>query len=202
MVRSRPGLVLTQAMLEVHRGQFDTVEVERLLEHADRAVDRQPEPEQPPVPTDAGMVSRVPTAIALLRSELAAGRGDAEQTARFSRTALTHISGQERGPRLWARWLLALADAPTLAAPEGHLRVFVDEGAPMATLLGKLLTTPQAVAAQVPPAFLDRLLEAFEQAGQAVLPRSRRGAALPGLSRHSAPGNWRCSAAGRRKATR
>jgi LuxR family transcriptional regulator, maltose regulon positive regulatory protein len=80
--------------------------------------------------------------------------------------------------------LAALAEALTLAAPEGYLRVFVDEGAPMATLLGRLLTTPattQAVAAQVPPAFLDRLLEAFEQAGQAALPRARRGAALPGL---------------------
>jgi LuxR family maltose regulon positive regulatory protein len=80
--------------------------------------------------------------------------------------------------------LAALAEALTLATPEGYLRVFVDEGAPMATLLGRLLTTPattQAVAVQVPPAFLDRLLEAFEQTGQAVLPRSRRGTALPGL---------------------
>jgi len=80
--------------------------------------------------------------------------------------------------------LAALAEALTLAVPEGYLRVFVDEGAPMATLLGRLLTTPatiQAVAAQMPPAFLDRLLEAFEQIGQAVLPRSRRGTALPGL---------------------
>jgi LuxR family transcriptional regulator, maltose regulon positive regulatory protein len=77
--------------------------------------------------------------------------------------------------------LTALAEALTLAAPEGWLRVFVDEGAPMASLLGRLLTTPQAVTVQVPPDFLDRLLEAFEQAGQAVLPRSRRGTALPGL---------------------
>jgi LuxR family maltose regulon positive regulatory protein len=80
--------------------------------------------------------------------------------------------------------LTALAKALTLAAPEGYLRVFVDEGAPMATLLGRLLTTPattQAMAAQMPPAFLDRLLEAFEQTGQAALPRSRRGTALPGL---------------------
>jgi LuxR family maltose regulon positive regulatory protein len=80
--------------------------------------------------------------------------------------------------------LAALAEALTLAVPEGYLRVFVDDDAPMATLLGRLLTAPattQAVAVQVPPAFLDRLLEAFEQTGQAVLPRSRRAAALPGL---------------------
>jgi len=438
VVRSRPGLVLAQAMLEVHRGRLDAAE--RLLEHADRAVDRQPEPEQPPVPTDGGMVSQAPAAIALLRAELAAVRGDPEQTASFARSALAHLAEEERGPRLWARYLLALADwlagrveqaepaftevlaegrataephpllsaclylgevqraqgrlgaalatyqeglelatqggqpsafhaadthvglgqvlyernqleealqhltdglalsrplgwpqlsgralvtmawirratgdpagalqtldeacalmpgtrtatwyhpapaerarlllaqgqvdqaarwaeelglgaedepsylrerdhlvltrvllaehtpdqalpllerlhrlavgerrtgsvieirvlqalaraavgdepaglaalaeALTLAVPEGYLRVFVDEGAPMATLLGRLLTAPattQAVAGQVPPAFLDRLLEAFEQAGQAVLPRSRRGTALPGL---------------------
>ena len=80
--------------------------------------------------------------------------------------------------------LAALAEALTLGAPEGYLRVFVDEGAPMATLLGKLLATPattQAVAASVPPAFLDRLLEAFEQAGQAALPHARRGTAVRGL---------------------
>ena len=89
-----------------------------------------------------------------------------------------HASGDEPAG------LAALAEALTLATPEGYLRVFVDEGAPMATLLGRLLTTPattQAMAAQMAPAFLDRLLEAFEQTGQAVLPRSRRGTALPGL---------------------
>ncbi len=80
--------------------------------------------------------------------------------------------------------LAALAEALTLGAPEGYLRTFVDEGAPMATLLGTLLTTPattQAVATHLPPAYLDRLLEGFEQAGHAALPRSRRGTALPGL---------------------
>jgi ATP/maltotriose-dependent transcriptional regulator MalT len=52
--------------------------------------------------------------------------------------------------------LAALAEALTLGAPEGYLRVLVDEGAPMATLLGKLLATPAATRAraglQVPPA--------------------------------------------------
>jgi LuxR family transcriptional regulator, maltose regulon positive regulatory protein len=107
VVRSRPALVLAQALLEVHRGRLD--KAERLLEHADRAVGLQPEPEQPAVPTDGGMVSRVPAAIALLRAELAT-RGDPEQTARFAREALAHIAEGERGPHLWARWLLAAAD--------------------------------------------------------------------------------------------
>src|SRR5262245_23655452 len=108
VVRSRPGLVLAQAMLQVHRGRLD--EAERLLEHADRAVDRQPDPEHPKLPTDGGMVSQVPAAIALLRAELAAARGDPEQTARFARSALAHLCEGEVGPRLWARYLLAVAD--------------------------------------------------------------------------------------------
>jgi LuxR family maltose regulon positive regulatory protein len=38
--------------------------------------------------------------------------------------------------------LAALAEAVRLAAPEGYVRVFVDEGLPMATLLGRLATAP------------------------------------------------------------
>ncbi len=75
----------------------------------------------------------------------------------------------------------ALTEALTLGAPEGYLRVFVDEGAPVATLLGKLATTPataQAVAAPVPRAHLGRVLEAFERDGLAVLPRPRPGGAV------------------------
>jgi LuxR family maltose regulon positive regulatory protein len=77
--------------------------------------------------------------------------------------------------------LASLAEAFTLAAPEGYLRVFLDEGAPMAALFGRLVTTPakvQAIAAGVPRAHLGRLLQAFEQGGLAVLPRPRPGGAM------------------------
>jgi LuxR family maltose regulon positive regulatory protein len=106
---------------------------------------------------------------------VAQGRTGSVIEIRALQALARHASGDQAGA------LATLAEALTLAAPEGWLRVFVDEGAPMASLLGKLLTTPAGVAVQVPPAFLDRLLDAFEQAGQAALPRSRRGAALPGL---------------------
>jgi LuxR family maltose regulon positive regulatory protein len=80
--------------------------------------------------------------------------------------------------------LAALVEALTLAAPEGHLRVFVDEGTAMAGLLGRLVTTPataQAVAAaHLPPAYLGRLLQAFKQASQAALPGPWRAAAVAG----------------------
>ena len=49
--------------------------------------------------------------------------------------------------------LTALAEALTLAAPEGYLRVFADEGPPMAALLRTLVTTPTKAraAVHVPP---------------------------------------------------
>ena len=81
--------------------------------------------------------------------------------------------------------LAALAVALTLAAPEGYLRVFVDEGAALAALLRTLVTAPARAraAAHVPPAYLRRLLHAFEQAGQAIRPPGPGNAAvLPGLA--------------------
>ena len=52
--------------------------------------------------------------------------------------------------------LAALAEALSLAAPGGHLRVFLDEGAPMASLLGRLATSP----AEAQAAAASRLVEA------------------------------------------
>jgi DNA-binding CsgD family transcriptional regulator len=74
--------------------------------------------------------------------------------------------------------LFLLAMPAFLAA----LRVFVDEGAPMATLLGRLLGAgpPGALASQVPLDYLRRLTDAFQQAGVASSRRDGRGA-VPGL---------------------
>jgi DNA-binding CsgD family transcriptional regulator len=58
----------------------------------------------------------------------------------------------------------ALAEALLLACPQGHVRVFADEGALMAALLGRLIAgqrTGQA-AAGVPLGYLARLQRAFD----------------------------------------
>jgi LuxR family maltose regulon positive regulatory protein len=82
--------------------------------------------------------------------------------------------------------LAALAEALTLAAPEGYLRVFADEGTPMATLLGRLATAQRAgrvaVVRGVPPDYLDRLTDAFARDGAPIdQQRGRIAATPPGL---------------------
>jgi LuxR family transcriptional regulator, maltose regulon positive regulatory protein len=77
-----------------------------------------------------------------------------------------------------------LAEALTLGAPEGYLRVFVDEGPPMAALLHQLLAArrqqrPAAVGA--PREYLARLVDAFAQAGLPIRPPARRGVVVAGL---------------------
>jgi LuxR family maltose regulon positive regulatory protein len=73
----------------------------------------------------------------------------------------------------------ALAEALTLGAPAGYLRVFVDEGPPMAALLHQLLVGRRqpglGAAGAVPREHLARLVDAFEQAGLPVRPPARRG---------------------------
>jgi LuxR family maltose regulon positive regulatory protein len=108
VVRSRPALCLAEGLMELHLGHLESVD--RLLEHAERAFDTQAERQTLEVPTDGGMVSEVPAAVALLRAELASDRGDPARTAEFARSALARLAEEERGPRLWARWLLLLAD--------------------------------------------------------------------------------------------
>jgi LuxR family transcriptional regulator, maltose regulon positive regulatory protein len=107
-VRSRPALCLAKGLMQLHLGHLDVVE--RLLAHAERAFAVRAERQELEVPTDGGMVVEVPAAIALLRAELASARGDPEQTAEFARSALAQLAEEERGPRLWGRWLQLLAD--------------------------------------------------------------------------------------------
>jgi LuxR family transcriptional regulator, maltose regulon positive regulatory protein len=90
-------------------------------------------------------------------------------------------SGDERGA------LAALAQMLILAAPEGYIRVFVDEGAPMASLLGRL-TAPDrrerdTPAGDVPPDYLARLLASFQPAAARTAQLAGRAGAglLPGL---------------------
>jgi LuxR family maltose regulon positive regulatory protein len=76
----------------------------------------------------------------------------------------------------------ALAQALTLACPEGYVRVFVDEGAPMQALLSRLVAaqrTEHAAARAVRLNYLARLLHAFD--AKPVEPGGRGAAALPGV---------------------
>ena len=78
----------------------------------------------------------------------------------------------------------ALAGALTLACPQGYVRVFADEGPPMAALLGALVAAQraeQAAARGVPLGCLARVLRAFGE--KLATPGAGRGAAavVPGL---------------------
>ncbi len=73
--------------------------------------------------------------------------------------------------------LEALAEALSLAHPEGYVRVFADEGAPMARLLGRLTAAQRGgeagLPSEVPPHYLDRLTRAFQPGGErAAAPRT------------------------------
>jgi LuxR family maltose regulon positive regulatory protein len=81
--------------------------------------------------------------------------------------ALQALALEASGDRAAA--LSALAESLAIAAPEGYVRVFVDEGAPMARLLGKLAAADRgghgAPYAAVPQQYLDRLVRAFQLGG-------------------------------------
>ena len=77
----------------------------------------------------------------------------------------------------------ALAGAFTLACPQGYVRVFADEGAPMGVLLGRLVAAQRAehaTARSVPLSCLARVLQALSQ-NHAVPGSGPRTAAVPGL---------------------
>jgi ATP/maltotriose-dependent transcriptional regulator MalT len=88
-------------------------------------------------------------------------------------------SGDEAGA------VAVLAEALTLACPQGYLRVFADEGPPMGALLGRLVAaqrTAQAAARSVPLDYLGRLVRAFEQDAATTQPHTKpRTTVVPGL---------------------
>ncbi len=80
----------------------------------------------------------------------------------------------------------ALTEALELAQAQGYVRVFVDEGPPMAALLGTLLAarrTEQTTVRDVPVDYLGRLMRAFTQdAARTGRPGGApSGAEVPGL---------------------
>lgn len=106
-LRSAPALCLAQSQMQLHLGHLDSAE--RFVQYAEVAVGRGVSTVEG-VPTTGGIVAEGPAAIAIMRGELAAMRGDDEATAAHARSALAQMSERERGPRFWARWLLACAD--------------------------------------------------------------------------------------------
>ena len=77
----------------------------------------------------------------------------------------------------------ALAETLTLACPQGYVRVFADEGLPMAALLGRLIAAQRSghAAAGVPLGCLARLQRAFDAQHAVRDPRQGTTAAVPGL---------------------
>ena len=108
LVRSRPRLLLVQALLMATSGRLDAVDA--LLDAAERAAGgAADEPFEPTVGRAASMLVNVPAYIAVDRSYLAQLRGDAEGTAAFAAQALAAIGDGERLLDSVARWQLAIA---------------------------------------------------------------------------------------------
>ena len=83
-----------------------------------------------------------------------------------------------------------LAQALMLGCPQGYIRVFADEGAPMAALLARLVAAQEAdhaVARGVPLGCLARLLRAFGEPPAAAGARQHAAAAVPGLVEQLTP---------------
>jgi MalT-like TPR region len=121
---------------------------------------------------------------------IAQGRtGSVIEVAALQSLALAAAGDQAAG-------LGALAEALALAGPEGYVRVFVDDGAPMARLLARLATAQRtgevAAPAMVPPVYLDRLARAFQPGRGAAHPRRPSSLGLPDWWSRRATGSWRC----------
>jgi LuxR family maltose regulon positive regulatory protein len=80
--------------------------------------------------------------------------------------------------------MAALVEALTLSCPQGHVRVFADEGPPMGALLGQLVAAhraKQAPARRIPLSCLARLVQAFDGKLDAAAALRPELGTVPGL---------------------
>jgi LuxR family maltose regulon positive regulatory protein len=110
--------------------------------------------------------------------DLAVGQGRTGSVVEIQALRALALAGGDH-----AAALDALAEAITLACPQGYVRVFADEGAPMHALLTQL-AAPRGrphTAHTIPPGYLAALLRASRPASGAP-PLARAAAAPPGLA--------------------
>ena len=100
-------------------------------------------------------------ALALLDRLHAAAEAQSRTGSLIETGALRALALAATGDEAGA--VAALAGALALACPQGYVRVFADEGAPMAALLGRLIAAQRTgqAAAEVPLGYLARLQRAF-----------------------------------------
>ena len=109
VVRSRPRLLLAQALMAATSGHIE--EVEPLLDAVECAPpDWADEPFEPTAGVAASHLINVPALTMLHRSYLAQLRGDAGATAAFAAQALAESKPQERLPSASAHGFLAVAE--------------------------------------------------------------------------------------------
>ncbi|HZC99322.1 MAG TPA: LuxR C-terminal-related transcriptional regulator [Actinomycetes bacterium] len=88
------------------------------------------------------------------------GRGQSLIQVRAVRSLALQSAGDHQGA------LTALAEALSLARPEGYIRVFADEGPPMAALLQSLIRARRpgraAVASRAAREYVNRVVQAFQ----------------------------------------
>jgi LuxR family maltose regulon positive regulatory protein len=100
-------------------------------------------------------------ALALLNRLHAAAAAQDRRDGLIETGALRALARAASGDESGA--VTALAEALKLGHPQGYVRVFADEGPPMAALLGRLIAAQRAgqAAADVPVGYLARLQRAF-----------------------------------------
>jgi LuxR family transcriptional regulator, maltose regulon positive regulatory protein len=101
-------------------------------------------------------------ALALLGRLYAAAKAQDRADGLIEAGALLALARAATGDEAGA--VTALAEALMLACPQGYVRVFADEGSPMAVLLGKLIAAQRTrhVAAGIPLGYLARLRRALD----------------------------------------